>query len=47
MVGEAECRATNRATDHVEIGSLGGKRKRECGEGGFAVEPGASQAGAG
>ncbi len=46
MMGEAEGRSAN-AAKHVKIGSFGGERHGDGGEGGFAVKAGASQAGAG
>ena len=47
MVGEAERWAANDASDHVEVGSFGGERERECGQRSLAVESGTSHAGAG
>jgi hypothetical protein len=46
MVREAEGGATEAAED-VQVRGFGGERERERGQRGFAVEPGAPQAGAG
>ena len=46
MVGKCECRTSN-ATQDIEIRRLGRQCERQCGERGFAIESGTSQASAG